>query len=859
MAFWEEPPQYMIERELRLRRTRLDEVCGSAEDEPACEDAAPGAPSAPSEEEEEELERSSWRFLAKEKLMELGKYVASHVYRKIRAKWPHIRELFNTRANSRTGRKASVRLSAIVSQFCTPAVNVSMDEVVKLLTEIGLPAHSVTVSGKLCALKHEAELFGMDLTFAEQFPEEMISEARLMDMLFSEVPEQRASELELAEADYRMVQSESADKRRRVKLIEDKAKKRAARSTVLFEETLAELQVSRGPVSYRGPRLNMLCEMGRALSLAAYQERVRQAMAVVSQHRLLLDLIGPALFSERYVSFLADPGFDPPPVWLDATEGSAVVVPAAYFHRVHLGGATSLVQVCRALLTGGRGLGGLSHVETVELLQALAATRLQTVFRMCRASRPYARARRMWRRNHRLCKQSHLKAWARRSHAMTQYRERCLRKLVAWRRYTALNIARRELFRLCFWPVLVWRKYAVASAVAKSKTRFLVSRVYPAYLLLHTYRAWHRYSLDRLLTRRRADAHYMQRLRRKQYRYFQWLREGASKGILLRASRVKARLYDVRMKIMMRKLSYFQIWRGYAMFRSAVKTRVARYVTDFRTLLLGAAPKNMYERYWMLNLAAARRKEAARRRASARRRRQAERRRLKHMAFDDSTTSDTNFSPGFADNSDSMELADAEEEDAEEEEEDEEEEELGPARVEAKVMSTWRTVREPEAYDVDEDGEADPCHVPAALLEVYERCAPSLEDELFDPHLRGMSSKFVLVRYDNLARNFRAVEAMALLDEAMVFHRAASKAFRNLQIYSIVRIRARRAISSYRLRLLGKVFRALYTWIYDVQPDVKSEAEKLSIAAKTARFAHMERRRALQKALLAAKTNSPVE
>ncbi|KDO25743.1 hypothetical protein SPRG_09042 [Saprolegnia parasitica CBS 223.65] len=71
-----------------------------------------------------------------------------------------------------------------------------------------------------------------------------------------------------------------------------------------------------------------------------------------------------------------------------------------------------------------------------------------------------------------------------------------LRKFVAWKYLMTCSKWYRELFRLCFWPLHVWKRWTQFVIISRAKAIFLKNVFHEYYLLRHT-RAWHRFALKK--------------------------------------------------------------------------------------------------------------------------------------------------------------------------------------------------------------------------------------------------------------------------------------------------------------------------------------------------------------------------
>lgn len=855
MAFWEEPPNYMIERERRLLGPR-DQLIQPPDPDPTPQAAV--EPEAAVDSEGSYEEKSNLRQLAKEKLEELGKYVLHHIFRRLRAKWPKLRELILDKVDlsgiggasrkslrristGMTSLKSTLPLSSLIEIFVCPEIQIDMKDSRKIFEEMGVEEVNLSVACKLFAANLENQIFDdVEFNFLRQTREERVSESRLLDALFSTDPVKRSWEMKQAEADYaEWVQYEN-EKLRKLRALEEKANSRTLKNRNMFEKAFAELQPIRGPL--HAARLNKLFDMYMGCLQMSHQIRIDEATQIIRRHQNIVSLLGREWFSDRYLRFI-----DSPPFTLFQVP-NLDNLNSFKFHWIFLSGKPTFLQLCRQLIQQGKGLHGLSHYEAAELVQAFAATKIQTHFRMYHHHWRYAKACKKWSLRFRNIKRQFISAWYTYTRMILTLRKSCLRKIIAWRYFTKENIRRRALYQHCFWPMYVWRKYSIRSRTIKEKTKFLCSRVYPTYIKLRNFRAWKKLTREVKGVKDLVDGKYQTHLNKLKVEFFQWLRRWTSERRELRRSWVKAKIYDTRNKILMYKLSYFQVWKGYSMYRSLVQSRVKAYLPAFRRALLkGVPPRDYYEIYRNEHLAIARIKQRNREVVEKKYARKLKKR---QRMIEERGSANYNFAVQEDDVSESESDLDSEEDLASSDPlgADEYPSFFPQQRMERHMLqSTWRAYRSPEMYDVDIDGETS--EVPNTLRSIYNECVPHLGESIDEETLRW-GSPFVRLKYSHLVHNFSKVEAWAFLEEAMLFHRVASKAFRNLQIFAVVRIRARRAYAKYRLGLMRKVFQALYEWMQRTEVTDNSEAEALALAARAARLNRLQQRRQIQKRAL---------
>ena len=837
----------MVERERRLGGLR-DQPIEQPEPEPA--PVLVVEPEAAIDSDDSDEEKSNLRQLAREKLEELGKYVLHHIFRRLRAKWPKIRELIldkvdlsgvtgSSRKSLRrmstrmTSMKPTLPLSSLIEIFVSQEIQIDLKDARKIFEEIGIDEGNLSVACKLIAANLENQIFDdVEFNFLRQIREERVSESSLLDALFSTDPVKRSLEMKQAEADHEEWVQYENEKIRKLRTLEEKANSRSLKNRSMFEKAFSELQPIKGPL--HTARLDKLFDMYMGCLQLSHQIRIEEAIQIIRKHQNSVALLGREWFSERYLRFIDAPPF------------TSFQVPnisfanSSKFHLISLHGPPIFLQLCRQLIKQGKGLNGLSHYEAAELIQAFAAMKIQTYFRMYHHHWRYSKACKKWSLRFRNIKQQFLSAWFSYTKMILTLRKSCLRKIIAWRYFTKENIRRRALYQQCFWPMYVWRKFSIKSRTAKEKAKFLCSRVYPTYIKLRNFRAWKKLTRDIIGVNKLVDGKYQTHLHKLKIEFFQWLRRWTKARRELRRSWVKAKIYDTRNKILMYKLSYFQVWKGYSMYRSLIQSRVKEHLPSFRKILMkGVPPRDYYEIYRNEHLAIARVKQMNREVAE---KKNARKLKKKQQIIDERSTANYSFtvqgngseseSDLESDGSDPLTAGDYLSY-------------LPQQRIERHMLqSTWRAYRSPEMYDIDTDGETS--DIPNSLRSIYDECVPPL-GELIDDEALRWASPFVRLKYSHLVHNFSKVEAWAFLEEAMLFHRVASKSFRNLQIFAVVRIRARRAYAKYRLGLMRKVFQALYEWMKRTEVTDNSEAEALALAARAARLNRLQQRRQIQK------------
>jgi hypothetical protein len=279
---------------------------------------------------------------------------------------------------------------------------------------------------------------------------------------------------------------------------------------------------------------------------------------------------------------------------------------------VKLFGPPKCMQCLREMVALGKTFPGFSYRDAVEVMQYIAATKLAAFLR-CQFKRwRYFAARRKWTAKFLAIKRTYYGVWSEFTSYFITLRRCCLRKIVAWRYYTKRAQERRELFRICFWPFYVWRKYSSKEATAKEKTRFLVGRVMPTVLLMKVFRAWKTDSMFEARCTKLSTQNYDKILQKRQRRCFHQLFFYAHQRRFLRRAWFRRGQTMLRTNRRSRLRLVFYLWRVFVHFRRYIRGRARTEVHAFRLRLLGR-----YKKPWkLLSFADKRMRASAKRRAT---------------------------------------------------------------------------------------------------------------------------------------------------------------------------------------------------------------------------------------------------
>ncbi|KAF0714954.1 hypothetical protein AaE_011449, partial [Aphanomyces astaci] len=90
------------------------------------------------------------------------------------------------------------------------------------------------------------------------------------------------------------------------------------------------------------------------------------------------------------------------------------------------------------------------------------------------------------------------RAWRGRAQQLHHQRMLVYRKFIAWRHHVVLAARYREMYRICFWPLYVWKRYVQFVLLSRSKSMFL-RLVFHTYVQLRILRGWRRYGTVELV------------------------------------------------------------------------------------------------------------------------------------------------------------------------------------------------------------------------------------------------------------------------------------------------------------------------------------------------------------------------
>eukprot|EP01039_Chlorochromonas_danica_P007135 gene7135-7888_t len=473
--------------------------------------------------------------------------------------------------------------------------------------------------------------------------------------------------------------------------------------------------------------------------------------------------------------------------------------------KTKLAGNPSVLASLRALVTLGKTFPRFSFRDMVEVLHFIATSKISAYFRGYRKRWRYSVARLKWRRIFRGLRVKYFRAWASIVIQRQILRRYCFRKVVAWFHYTQRMKERREVFRLCFWPFFVWRKFSNASATAREKAKFLTTRVLPTLATIQVFNAWKSYSMKEVRMRQ-LSTNFLKAMTSNQcHASLLFWKSWAHQRRLIRQAWHRA-AKEMRRKILRRLTrSRFFIWRIFVWYRREMRRRVGELFYHFRETLMPRAKvwkKLSYTEKRISRSLKRRSMDQNRVTGSSKRSRKTK----KSTSQAESGARKDSVSSQVSQRSQSSRRSSrsrAQEND------------------DASVASTFSVVLFDPSFrwkcdfkawlDVDSDGE-DGEDVPDLLMETYthSNLAPFPSSIDFLPFLPiSTTESWVLQRLASTAEGWRYRELWNLLDAALRFHRYAFLAFKNLRLYALVKSRVKKFCRKRRMRALRVVW---LTW-----------------------------------------------
>lgn len=439
-----------------------------------------------------------------------------------------------------------------------------------------------------------------------------------------------------------------------------------------------------------------------------------------------------------------------------------------------LNGHLSVLSSLRALVALGKTFPRFSFRDIVEVLHFIAASKIGAAFRGHRKQWRYFAARTRWKKIFRGIQRKHYGIWAENVKHIVILRSHCYRKLVAWKYYTGYTRRRREIFRQCFWPLYVWRKYASASATAKEKTKFLVSRVMPTFTKMHIFRAWKHYAMKEARNQRVSMKYNKKLLVNNGVSMVYFWKNWARVRHAIRVQWHRRGKHMRRKNVLMMMYSRFMRWKLFNFFRKMERGRVkSSYFAVYRVLIKAKRAMRRLS-YSEKRLAHASQRKVLEGKGSKKKK-------------------DKNSKPGGKSAPTSKSSAKASSASSN-------------MLVKFDPKFTWKRDIRPY-FDIDSDGEDDE-DIPESVMAVCDRAlSPFPSSPEFLPFSLDSHAYDVLESFNSLARGFKCREYWNMLESAFRFHKYSLLAFNNLRYNAVIRKRLKKHKVKRRKTFMTKVWK----------------------------------------------------
>lgn len=778
----------------------------------------------------------------------------------------------------------------------------------------------------------QAMALKLELQKLTQEDEILVTLEEIRGVIFSQDPTERALEIERLEKEKDRVMSALIEEKKKKDEIKEKAEARKKKMMDDFMDCLRMIQFPRGALTvYRHSLLSSLfvyCQKAVAayhaerdvtvseeivtlLGIDAFPSFIRQSLALSVKKKRKADQDMSQL--KQDTASLEDDGEDEradqvptPNVAPDAmgltspsqprrkltrtgsflskksfmAQGGGIKAALATIgfngnFRLKIHGPPTFLNLLLETVSYGKGLNGLAYRDVVEMLQAYCATRIQGIVRGFLKRWRFQAARRKWRILFLEHKRKNFMAWATLTRHNFDTRRFCWRRLTKWRYYTRRLKVKRELFRLCYWPFFVWRRWSTRCAVAKEKSKFLVSRVMPTILEMKIFRAWKTWSQGELHIKNRAIMYFKGLQKKALRKSLRWFHRWTVRRKAIRKAWFKGGSSMYSKHLFLIKNTPFLLWKSLLFYKKLVRERVMHYAQDFHHWLYPQlefiAPPNRTDRRKLLEAKRIEAQTAVEEMSSASLKKSKKDRKKRSDSQSSFHSQNSELPSGSIGSSTGPSLSTTRSSRVLAREESgstlsKMKKKYRPdaqavARLQAVFTSTrpgfpWKSDirRQRLDFEVYSDGEEEDEEgyfpFPSTMESIYEVNVKSLHPLISpeDVPFLQVTKPFVLETAAVLARKYLLVEKWSLFEKAMRFHRVAKRAWQNWRIFSHVRRNARQARKKYQNQKKRLVFDALLGWMHRDPRYVKEEviltqADNLGNAVRNFRLEKMARRR----------------
>lgn len=772
------------------------------------------------------------RSKVREKLNELSRYVNTHSQRKIINAWNSIEGRFKSSPLTKTvmvqgakglsypSKQNALYASTVASVLCSTRVKVGWRELQYVFGQIGITSEETFLARRVAAINLMLSLnrstsspialmMKAELQELQQKSEKLITLEELTEVVFPKDPEERAMEFEIVKSRKQEEVRAMLDEKKRKDELKDVTEARRKRLMLDLESSLKEIQLPRNNINeIKFQAMRSLIEFCQETNAAFLEDQdtniTPEVMGFLGKEafpKIIVEKVFEkfekrrkgAINKSRSISITAIDNF------------SATMMLDGEVEKVKLSGPPNVVALLRETVSYGKGLNGMLFKDVVAMLQCIASTELQTMFRCYSRRYRYTEARRRWKLKESNIKASHFQAWGYLVHHIVSTRDYCWRKVKAWRFFTRRVRERRETFRVCFWPMFTWRKMINASAVAKEKARFLANRIVPTLLTMKTFRGWKKYVQENCALAMIARSFYKKMLQKALLCSLNWLHDWARKRRKIRRAWIREGLVKLRAVQFKRKQTPFMIWRSYTKYRTLVRSRIKSESSPFRHALIGN--RSVLKRRSLAEKRLAAGKAYRKEQEENKKRKRDGKKRPPSSAKKRPDSREPSRKGSRSKGSRGRSISDASESS------DNDDASAKSASTTNNVHMVFLWLKDvTRNYDMDSDGE-DKEDIPNRIATTYSASVSALT-EAIRPFPKPFSYLSFLEEYiqeqsHKIYLGYHHTDKWNIFESACRFHRFGWLVFRNLQIYALIKKKVRKFVAKRQRVIKEIVFQAL--------------------------------------------------
>jgi hypothetical protein len=737
---------------------------------------------------------------SKKQLLMLGEFVVGHTKRKLVDNWHHIESKYASsslvdESSNNVDTKLSNRgllASDLIAVMCSENVKMNHKEIAKIFKDLGFHSKQLLHSRQIAALKvslgilhgfrsKQKQKCEVDLQILQRDEEKVVYYSQL-DRKFLpdavEEPELRKKFRQAVEKNKLQMIKDMMGLKEKQEQLRIRAEQRMAKAKSDFERIFVDIQFSKGELSIG--RHAMVRDTLNYCDVMIAEGKAEKDMLIPDT---VVKLIGSDVFP-KYISVgSARAAAAQQRVSSLKVKGTASVLPTKFgytgYFRIKLHEPSSCVERLRLVVSYGRGLNGVTFRDLIEALQAYASTRIQSFIRAYQKRWRYYMARKIWRRIFHMAKVSMFGGWKNLTKYNWAIRRQCFRKIKSWQFYTRKARLRREHFRLTFWPFYVLRRHACEEATMREKTKFLVSRVLPTYIMLRNFRALKKYVQHQLQRNSVADAFHREKILKMAKSYLQFMIEWTQRNKILRKSWLKDGLKKAKKAVHLCKNTPFLIWRSYLHYKKKTRTISNHVARNARRSFFSRTPYR--KRRTPTEIRAA----------------------MKEYIEAHRVENNIETVAGLSN--------------------EERERRVKQQEIEQKLAllyeTPWPYPLKNQKKDIDYDEEDERENIPSFVSKFYKKYCERLKKPA-DLDFLKWADEFTRKKVNVLRQKFECALKWDLLEVSARYCRLAHTAFKNLHDYAVIRTNMRISARKVRHKYLRMCFDALFTWMNrEMTPD----------------------------------------